>query len=445
MSLRRAQVSQTWASRPLSMKPFAIFTTACRQKSAAPRWWSLREHWLSKSPTTATPRRGCCWMTCVQRACRSWAWPSQRHRRTWTRITRKRWKPTSSEVLNWNYWLPTWLTLTSTCSVRHCKQSVTSSSPTSACRPCTTATLFTVTKCASSYRRSSLCASRWVSPPAKTTRTPGPSSFTDCCRASTTWAQRPRCLTQARCDRSSVRVTWRQCRMISLASTARFRTTPCCLSSPAAWVTTGHPCAHWAPTSRAPMARARASCLSWRSSTTLLWRLIRAASAKAPSVPTSKHGTWTLKSFWICARTRATTAAERMTWTPPTGFRTSLWSGCSKTVTGRCSHPTTCRICTTCMAKRSKSVMSSTRKWRAPASWSCTRHSKLKIFGERCWAWFLKPAIPGWPSRIHAICARPSSIAAWCTPPTFVRKSRSTRMRKKLPYATWVQSTCPST
>ena len=89
--------------------------------------------------------------------------------------------------------------------------------------------------------------------------------------------------------------------------------TRCCRSSPAAWATTGPTSARSAPISRAPTARARASCPSSRSSTTPPSPSTRAASARARSARTSRRGTWTSKNSWSCARTPATTAAARTT------------------------------------------------------------------------------------------------------------------------------------
>jgi ribonucleoside-diphosphate reductase alpha chain len=72
----------------------------------------------------------------------------------------------------------------------------------------------------------------------------------------------PTCSTPAPCARSSPAATSPRCPMIWTASLAPSRTTPCCPSLPAVLATTGPACAAWAPTSRAPTARARAWCRS---------------------------------------------------------------------------------------------------------------------------------------------------------------------------------------
>ena len=94
------------------------------------------------------------------------------------------------------------------------------------------------------------------------------------------------------------------------------RQRPALQVEPAASATTGRRCAPWAATSRAPTARARASSRSSRSPTTPRSPSTRAASARAPSAPTSRPGTSTSRSSSTCARTPATTAAAPTTCTP---------------------------------------------------------------------------------------------------------------------------------
>jgi ribonucleoside-diphosphate reductase alpha chain len=97
------------------------------------------------------------------------------------------------------------------------------------------------------------------------------------------------------------------------AFTSPSRKTRCSPSLQAAWATTGHGCARWAPISRAPMANRKALCPSLRRSTTPQWRSTKVASARARSAPIWKPGTSTSKNSWSCARTPATTAAAPTT------------------------------------------------------------------------------------------------------------------------------------
>jgi len=119
--------------------------------------------------------------------------------------------------------------------------------------------------------RLSSCAWPWDSRSMRSTAKHAPSSSMRFFPASTSCPARPRCSTAARGVRSCPAATSQQYPTTSMASMSPSRKTPCCPSLLAAWATTGHACARWAATSRAPMASRKGWCPSSKWSTTRPW------------------------------------------------------------------------------------------------------------------------------------------------------------------------------
>src|SRR3990167_2581476 len=103
-----------------------------------------------------------------------------------------------------------------------------------------------------------------------------------------------------------------------------------------------------------------------------------------------------------------------------------------------------CQIFTISMAPLSRSATLNMRRWSTTERSSSTREWTRSNSGEKCSACSLRQAIPGSPSKIHRISARPKITSGSSTPRISAPRSFSTHLKRRQPSAISARSTFPN-